>query len=229
VAIQFEWVSPLAPPPAQHETVLEEAPPAVALASASAKVDRAESLSELPLLPSPAEEQPDGKERPDSEASSAVTPSPPDREEIAARPRSAPAPSLPQLEHDEIACRDTCHPALKSQSSIRALYVLAARHNGSSLRQIAENFGFSKERARQLSLHGLRVVRSIIAKDAGAGLSARTRNALLTDGCEPTPDAVVVRYRTVWDLRRVPNMGKKSIAELQAWLVHHGKAPVPCE
>lgn len=121
------------------------------------------------------------------------------------------------------------HPALKSQSNIRALYVLAARHNGASLRDIAENFGFSKERARQLSLRGLRVVRSIIAKDAGAELSARTSNALLADGCEPTPDAVVVRYRTVLDLRRVPNMGKKSIAELQAWLVHHGKAPVPCE
>ena len=59
VAIQFEWVSPLAPPPTQHETVLEEAPPVVALASASAKVDRAESLSERPPLPSPAEEQPD--------------------------------------------------------------------------------------------------------------------------------------------------------------------------
>jgi hypothetical protein len=103
VTIQFEWVSPLAPPPAQHETVLEQAPPAVALAFASANVDRAESLSERPILPSPAEEQPDGKERPESEVLSAVTPSPPDRKEIAARPTSAPAPSLPQLEHDEIA------------------------------------------------------------------------------------------------------------------------------
>jgi hypothetical protein len=100
VTIQFEWVSPLAPAPAQHETVLEQAPPAVALAFASAKVDRAESLSERPLFPSPAEEQPEGK---DSKVLSAVTPSPPDREKIAARPPSAPAPSLPQLEHDEIA------------------------------------------------------------------------------------------------------------------------------
>ena len=53
VAMHFEWVSPPAPPPAQHESVLKEAPPAVALASASAEADRAESLSERLLLPPP--------------------------------------------------------------------------------------------------------------------------------------------------------------------------------
>ena len=102
MAIRVEWVSPPEPLPAQHETALEEAPPAVALASRSAKADRAESLSERPLLPSPAQEQPAREERPDSEVSSAVTPGPPDREEIAARP-SAPAHSLPILKHEEIA------------------------------------------------------------------------------------------------------------------------------
>jgi hypothetical protein len=103
VAIRVEWVSPPAPPTAQHESSLEETPPAVALASASAKVDREESLLERRLLPSPAKEQPDREERSDSEISSAVTPSLPNREEIAAPPPSAPAPSLPQLEHQEIA------------------------------------------------------------------------------------------------------------------------------
>lgn len=103
VALRVEWVSPPAPPPAQHENALKEAPPAVALASATAEADRAESLSERPLLPFPAQVQPDRQERPDSEVSSAVTPSPPDQEKIAARPPSAPAPSLPQLEHQEIA------------------------------------------------------------------------------------------------------------------------------
>jgi TPR repeat protein len=103
VALRVEWVSPPAPPPAQHENALKEAPPAVALASATAEADRAASLSERPLLPFPAQVQPDRQERPDSEVSSAVTPSPPDQEKIAARPPSAPAPSLPQLEHQEIA------------------------------------------------------------------------------------------------------------------------------
>ena len=98
VAIRLEWVSPPPPSSAQHETALL---PAAALASASAKVDQAESLSERPLLPSTAQEQPDREERSDSEASSAVTPNPPDRVEIPVRPSSAPAPSLPQ--HEEIA------------------------------------------------------------------------------------------------------------------------------
>ena len=125
VAIQFKWVSPLAPPPpAQHETVLEEAPPAVALASASAKVDRAER----PPLPSPAEEQPVGKERPDSEVSSAVTPSPPDREEIAAHPPPAPAPSLPQLEHEEIAASPPIsRPPAQDQFDQKEITVLLNR------------------------------------------------------------------------------------------------------
>jgi hypothetical protein len=100
MTIQFDWVLPLAPPPAQHEAVLKEAPPAVALVSASANVDRAESSSEQPLLPFPAEKRLDER---NSEVSSAVTPSPPDREEIATRPPSAPAPSPHQLDHDEIA------------------------------------------------------------------------------------------------------------------------------
>jgi hypothetical protein len=71
--------------------------------SVPTKVDRAESLSERPLLPSPAQGQSDREERPDLEVSSAVTPSPLDREEAAARPPSAPAPLLPQLEHEETA------------------------------------------------------------------------------------------------------------------------------
>jgi TPR repeat protein len=99
VAIRVEWASPPAPSSAQHETALL---PAAALASASAKVDQAESLSERSLSPSPAQEQPDREERPDSEVSSAVTPNPPDRVENPVRPSSAPAPSLPQLEHEEI-------------------------------------------------------------------------------------------------------------------------------
>jgi hypothetical protein len=103
VAIRVEWVSPPAPPPAQHETALEEAQPIVAVAPASATVDQGESLLEQPLLPSSAQGQPDREEGRDSEISSPVTPSSPDREEIAAHPPPAPAPSLPQLEHQEIA------------------------------------------------------------------------------------------------------------------------------
>jgi hypothetical protein len=125
--IRFEWVSPLAPPPAQHEAVLEEAPPALGLA-ASAKLDRADSLSERPLLASAAEEQPDGRERPDSEVSLAITPSPPDREEIAAGPLSAPAPSSPQLEHEKIAARPPIsRPPAQGQYDQKEITVLLNR------------------------------------------------------------------------------------------------------
>jgi hypothetical protein len=110
VAIRVEWVSPPAPPPAQHEAALDEARLAVVPASATAKADRAESLSERPLLQSPAQEQRDREGRPVSEVSSAITISPPDREEIAARPPSAPAPSLPQLEHEQIAASPPISP-----------------------------------------------------------------------------------------------------------------------
>jgi hypothetical protein len=128
VAIRVEWVSPPAPSAAQQETALEEAPPVVALASASAKADRAESLSERPLLPSPAQEQPDREERPDSEVSSAVTPSPPDREEIATRPPSAPAPSPPQLEHEKIAASPPIsRPPAQDQFDQKEITVLLNR------------------------------------------------------------------------------------------------------
>jgi hypothetical protein len=85
VAIRVEWGSPPASPPAQPETAREEAQPVVALASRSAKVA---------LFPSPAQEQPNREERRDSEVSSAVTPSSPDREQIAAHQEIAASPPI---------------------------------------------------------------------------------------------------------------------------------------
>jgi hypothetical protein len=128
VPIRVEWVSPPAPPPAQHETALEEAQPTVALAAASAAVDREESLLERPLLPSPAQGQPDREEGRDSEVSSPVTPSSPDREEIAAYPPPAPAPSLTQLEHQEIAASPPIsRPQAEGQFDQKQITVLLNR------------------------------------------------------------------------------------------------------
>jgi hypothetical protein len=125
--IRVEWGSP-ASSPVQHETALEEAPPAVALAPASAEVDRAESLSERPLLSFPAHEQPDREQRPGSEVSTGVTPPLTDREEIAARPPSSPAPSLPQLEHQEIAASPPIsQPPAQGQFDQKEITVLLDR------------------------------------------------------------------------------------------------------
>jgi tetratricopeptide (TPR) repeat protein len=79
-------------------------------------------------LASPAEEQPDAKERPDSEVSSAVTPNPPDQEKIAARLPSAPTPSLPQLEHQEIAASPPIsRPPARDQFDQKEVTVLLNR------------------------------------------------------------------------------------------------------
>jgi hypothetical protein len=132
VAIRVEWGSPPASPPAQPETSREEAQPLVALASTSAKVDRGESLSERSLFPSPAQEQPNREERRDSEVSSAVTPSSPDREQIAAHLPPAPAPSLSQPEHQEIAASPPISwPAAQDQFDQKQITVLL--HRGKDL------------------------------------------------------------------------------------------------
>ena len=109
-------------------------------------------------------------------------------------------------------------------NNTRALHVLDARRSGQTLKQIAEKYGFTQERARQLSLRGLQIEREIVQNNVWFELSVRTRNAIIRAGCEPTPDAVVECYKTVGELRRIPGLGKKGIAELQAWLVRHARA-----
>jgi hypothetical protein len=101
-AIRVEWMSPSLLSADESETALEQPAPAVALASAPARVDREEKLSVRQLLQSPAQ-QSDREERSVPQVSSAVTPSLPDREEIAARPASAPGASLPPLDYQQIA------------------------------------------------------------------------------------------------------------------------------
>ena len=111
----------------------------------------------------------------------------------------------------------------------RALNVLDARRRGLTLKQIAKQYGFTRERARQLSMRGLQIEHEQISDNPWYELSAHTRNALVGDGCKPTPDGVVECYRTVEDLKTIPYLGKKRIAELQAWLVRHEKEPLPCK
>lgn len=118
----------------------------------------------------------------------------------------------------------------------RALEALAARQRGDKLITIAKRYGVTKERARQLVVLGERIELERSSTDPWYQLSIRTRNALINDGCEPTLDGVLDRYATVnynWRetgtraLAHVQSIGKKSIADLQAWLVRHGKEPIP--
>jgi len=59
-------------------------------------------------------------------------------------------------------------------------------------------------------------------------LSARTRNALLVWNVPPTPTGVSEYFSGNADkLLQVANMGVKCRKELNAWLIRHGKAPIP--
>jgi hypothetical protein len=106
----------------------------------------------------------------------------------------------------------------------RALEALNARRNGLKLKEIGELFGVSKQRARVLISSGIRIEQQLLSGAPEYELSVRTCNAIIRNGCEPTPDAVVECYKTVGELQRVVGLGKKGIAELQAWLVRHARA-----
>jgi hypothetical protein len=113
---------------------------------------------------------------------------------------------------------------VRTEPNLRALEALKARRNGLKLQRIGELFGVSKQRARQLIASGIQIEQQLLSDAPEFELTVRTRNAITRDGCEPTPDAVVECYKTVGELRRVPGLGRKGIAELQAWLVRHARA-----
>jgi hypothetical protein len=107
----------------------------------------------------------------------------------------------------------------------RAMLVLQAYRNGQNLKQIGEQYGFSKERARQLCRRALEIEQN--SNNPWFELSPRTRNALIKyQITTPTIDGVLENYPTIAHLKPVPALGKLCIAELQAWLVRHGRQPL---
>ena len=107
---------------------------------------------------------------------------------------------------------------------VRFLRALNMRRRSRTLSDIGVEFGVSVERARQMVRRGLELERQMTSTDPWDELSVRTRNALVNDGCEPTLDGVVARYRVARDLKPVLAFGAVCLAELQAWLVRHGRA-----
>jgi len=105
-------------------------------------------------------------------------------------------------------------------TKVRALRALNMRRHGSKISAIAKEFGVTKQRACQYIELGTLVENEILSGDPWYELSARTRNSLTNDGCEPTP-AGAVMYLATHDWKRLPAMGVKSHAELMAWLERH--------
>jgi hypothetical protein len=112
-------------------------------------------------------------------------------------------------------------------TSIRALQALNARRKGHTLQDIADRWGVSRERARQLSVLGQLIEEERASDDPWYELSKRTRNALVQDGCQPNLAGVLRNYHKVRDLKLIPNMGIKSIIELQKWLERHATYTLP--
>jgi hypothetical protein len=113
-----------------------------------------------------------------------------------------------------------------SKTNSRALNIYNARRRGMSLIQIARQYGVSFQYVYQLELRGRRIANDIENKNVAGELSERARNALVAWDCDPSPEAVIARFTRLTELKRVPALGTKSIGELQAWLVRHGKQPI---
>jgi hypothetical protein len=106
----------------------------------------------------------------------------------------------------------------------RARDALERRRQGQNLRSIAERYGISRERARQLCVYGEELERQgEFSGDPWCELDPAIRNALNRDGCRPTVDGVLRYYQPLTELERVPSMGAKRIRELKAWLRKHSK------
>lgn len=111
--------------------------------------------------------------------------------------------------------------------NVRALRALNMRRRGLRLIDIGNEFGVTKEAARLMTLRGLELERQALSTDPWYELNARIRNALVNDGCTPTPDGVVAHFKTQ-DWKRVLAFGVKSFARLNAWLKRHGREAI-CE
>jgi hypothetical protein len=110
-------------------------------------------------------------------------------------------------------------------TNVRALRALNMRRRGLRLIDIAKEFDVTRERARQLVMLGIEIERRMVSCDPWDKLPARCRNALTATGCEPTPAGVSEHFKT-HDIKRVPAIGKKAIADLNAWLTQHDQAPI---
>jgi hypothetical protein len=126
----------------------------------------------------------------------------------------------------------------------RAMLMLEAHRSGQTLQQIADQYGFSRERARQLCKRALCIEQQRNSKVPWFELSPRTRNALgrfayehieierrnnpskIYKDFSPTVEGVLKFYPSLTHLKPVPALGKACIAELQAWFIRHGREPL---
>jgi hypothetical protein len=121
-------------------------------------------------------------------------------------------------------------PKVHTKDWVRCAEALRQRREGKTFAAIAAEMGVSRERVRQMTIQGER--REEALKNAEASpldvLSVRAKNCLLaekysssTGRDEPTPQEVRA-WLDSGRLKKIPNMGKKSVQEVAAWLAAIG-------
>lgn len=132
-----------------------------------------------------------------------------------------------------IEVRRPSHPATIAalpKPADRGLRMAAMKAAGATRRAIGEEFGISKDRVRDIITASQRRAELHDEQPNRAALSVRARNALPHVISEPEDDPAErdrllpgrVAALTRRDFIRVPNLGKQTIVELEAWLWERG-------
>ena len=112
----------------------------------------------------------------------------------------------------------------------RRAEALRQRRDGKTLAAVGAAMGVSRERVRQMAIEAAQreaAIQNVEVSPLGV-LSARTRHCLLSevhyrskrsDG--PTPQEVR-GWLDSGELQKIPNLGKKSVEEVKAWLASLG-------
>lgn len=130
---------------------------------------------------------------------------------------------------------EVCRPArparvAPTQTDDRGARMAARKAEGATWRAIGEEFGVSKERVRDIIAMSQSRARLHAQQPNRAALSVRARNAIPHIIVEPETDAAErdkllpgrVAALTRRQIGKVPNLGKQTIVELEAWLWQRG-------
>lgn len=117
-----------------------------------------------------------------------------------------------------------------AQVEDRGAQMAARRAAGAKMREIGAEFGISKERVGDLIVQSEQRTRFRAEQPNRAALSVRARNALPHIIDEPEIDPVErdrrlperVAALTRRQIEKVPNLGKQTVVELDAWLWERG-------
>ena len=120
--------------------------------------------------------------------------------------------------------------ATRTEAEDRGAQMAARRAAGAKMREIAAEFGISKERVGDLIAQSDQRARIRAEQPNRAALSVRARNALPHIIDEPETDPVErdrrlparVAALTRRQVEKVPNLGKQTVVELDAWLWERG-------